>query len=427
MAEATEHPHLAARINTRAVYVLYCLCLLAAHAGGLGIAPLMAIAGVIGLATAAISQGRQGLDLGLKPARWMIALLLFLLWAAISASWSDYTAKGLSNPVKLLIGAVFYIFGMGAFFRAAKGVTKRGVGVIVIATFIAAILLCLDTLTGYRLSMLVDPVGPNEDPISRLGDAQMNVSQGIIMANLVFAPIATLLLWTQRRGPWMVAALIILNITAAVAGGIMAGVLALVLTITAMGFAAIRPTAVIKTLTYVSMGLVGFAPLFGALMGAVPQSVRDALPFSWEHRLVTWGYSAELTRAAPIRGHGFDASRTFNATFEARGFEGLAKISLHPHNAGLQIWLETGAIGALLAVITIFFIGQKAQDFASGGRARAVAVAGTMAAVILIASVSYGVWQDWWWALIALSTGLLGFVPKTRRNYAPIASDKGKL
>lgn len=423
MAEASERHSLATRINNRAVYILYGLCLLAAHAGGLAIAPLMAIAGMIGLATAAFGHGR----LGLVPARWMLAFLAFLLWAAISASWSSYTAKGLSNPVKLVIGAVFYILGIGAFYRAANGVSSRTVGLFIIATFVAAFLLCLDTLSGYWLSMLVDPVGPNEDPIARLGDAQMNVSQGIIMANMVFAPIATLLLWTQKRGPYMVAALVILNVTAAIAGGIWAGVLALALAMAAMGLAAIKPVFMIKALTYLSMGLVGFAPLFGALMGAVPQAIRDVLPFSWEHRIVTWGYTAELTRAAPIKGHGFDASRVFDATFEARGFDDLAKISLHPHNAGLQIWLETGAIGALLGVITIFCLGQKAQDFASGGRARAMAVSGTFAAVIIIASVSYGVWQDWWWALIALSAGLLAFVPKTRRNYAPIAPNNSIL
>lgn len=400
------------RVHARIMFTVFYLSLLAAHAGGLGIAPLMAIAGLAGLVTAFLGKT----SFGLVPAKWMMALGVFLIWAFITSFWSPYDSKGLTNPVKLLIGVVLYIFAIGAFFRCAEPLQKRAVTGIIIAVFLAATLLFIDTISGYGLSMLVDPVRPNEDPISRLGDAQMNVSQGIVMMNLIFAPIVVLLLWTQKRGPIMAGALLILNIIAAIAGGMMVGVLALVLTLCVMALAYRFTQSVIQGLTFTAMGLVGFAPLFGAMMGAIPQGLRDHLPFSWEHRIVTWGYTADLTREAPIMGHGFDAARTFDETFSARGFDGLAKISLHPHNAGLHIWLETGVIGAVLAVITLFFIGEKAQGYASGGRARALAVSGVMAAIILIASVSYGVWQEWWWALIALSLGLLAFVPKTRLN-----------
>ncbi|MGB0906433.1 MAG: hypothetical protein ACPGVT_02985, partial [Maricaulaceae bacterium] len=58
--------------------------------------------------------------------------------------------------------------------------------------------------------------------------------------------------------------------------------------------------------------------------------------------------------------------------------------------------------------------GQEAYFYAHGGRARAMAVSGLMFSIILISSVSYGVWQEWWWASISVAIGTLAWVPKTR-------------
>jgi len=91
----------------------------------------------------------------------------------------------------------------------------------------------------------------------------------------------------------------------------------------------------------------------------------------------------------------------------------LSIVSLHPHNAGLQIWLETGVIGAVLAVTFLWLLGQEALKFAQGGRARSMAAAGLIAPVLLISSVSYGVWQHWWWASLFISAGVLYLVPRT--------------
>jgi len=43
-----------------------------------------------------------------------------------------------------------------------------------------------------------------------------------------------------------------------------------------------------------------------------------------------------------------------------------------------------------------------------------MATAGLCAPIILISSVSYGVWQDWWWATLFIAAGVLSLVPRTK-------------
>ena len=75
---------------------------------------------------------------------------------------------------------------------------------------------------------------------------------------------------------------------------------------------------------------------------------------SWDHRLRMWGYCWNIISEHPLVGAGFDASRTFNDTFFAKDGRELTLLSLHPHNLGIQIWTETGLVGAVFAAILLF-------------------------------------------------------------------------
>jgi hypothetical protein len=62
----------------------------------------------------------------------------------------------------------------------------------------------------------------------------------------------------------------------------------------------------------------------------------------------------------------------------------------------------------------LFLIGREAQKYAAGGRARAIAAVGTIVPLMIFASVSYGVWQHWWWASFFLSAAFLSLIPRTK-------------
>lgn len=408
--------HKAELINRRAVLVIIGLCFVAGHAGGLGLALLAAIAGTIGLLTSDIGETKSQFA-GAFKTQWVLALGLFLGWALMTTLWSPYEPRGLNNALKLMIGVVFYEAGRRAIIRASgdarinplSGLQK----LFIYFPVVAAVIMCLDIASGFGLSFAVDPPQIGEDIEKRRADAIMNTANGIVFLTLMSAPAVIVMLWTKHRGPIIAVLLLALITVSAALSGLNVVIAAVILSIAAMLMAASRPKLTLLIMTGASMMLVGFAPIIGALARLSSEGFRASLPFSWEHRLVTWSYVGDRIREHPIVGHGFDASRTFDASFNMRGFD-MAIVSLHPHNAGLQIWLETGFIGAVLACIVLWLIGQEALKFAAGGRARAMATAGLMAPIILISSVSYGVWQDWWWASIFMSAAVLYVVPRTK-------------
>lgn len=401
----------AVKITARLIFTVLGLSLLAGHAGGLGIAPLMAVAGVAGLVLMATGRAPSS-----RPPIWALALFTFMLWAVLSAGWSPYPATGLSNPIKIIIGVGLFLLGITAFKQTADAAPASAATLLIMLGFTALILLVIDTASGYGLSFFVDPIAEGQTLNDRMRDAEMNVGHGITVLNLLLPPTLVLLLWTRKKGPMWCVLFLSLFLIGAVFGGLMVGVLAIGCSLAAMVAAYRYGPYVITGLGGVAVMLIGFAPLWGAALGAMPQSMRGALPFSWEHRVVTWDFTAQETKSAPIIGHGFDAVRVYQDRFSARGFDDLPVMPLHPHNAGLHIWVETGLIGALLAVIAIVFITRAAAQFARGGRARAIASAGVMAAVIVISSVSYGVWQDWWWASVILACAVCHWVPQTKAH-----------
>lgn len=88
-------PHMTAQkaelINRRAALVVLGLCFVAGHAGGLGITPLAAIAGIFGLVTHDMSAAKRKLS-HIFQAQWVLAMSLFVGWAVISSLWSPYDA-----------------------------------------------------------------------------------------------------------------------------------------------------------------------------------------------------------------------------------------------------------------------------------------------------------------------------------------------
>lgn len=424
-------PHMTAQraelINRRTALIVLGLCFVAGHAGGLGIAPLAAIAGLIGALTSDVSGFKLRLSAALKT-HWIIALGLFLGWAMLSTLWSPYETRGVNNAVKLIAGVVFFEMGRRAIIRANGDAFVAPLNsaqkLMTYLPVIAAVVLCLDIASGFGLSYAIDPPRETENLDMRRADAIMNTANGIVFLTLMSAPCAVLLLWTRYRGPIVCVLLLALVIICAALNGLNVGVAAVLLSVAAMLLAARYPKGVLTALTGAAMMLTVFAPIIAALAMASSSAFRASVPFSWEHRLVTWSFVGERIREHPIMGHGFDASRTFDETFSARGFDGLSVVSLHPHNMGLHIWLELGVIGAVLAATCLYLLGQEALKFAQGGRARAMAVSGLIAPVLLISSVSYGVWQEWWWATIFVSIAVLHVVPKTKRGSNPAIDSK---
>jgi O-antigen ligase len=147
------------------------------------------------------------------------------------------------------------------------------------------------------------------------------------------------------------------------------------------------------------------APFVSPLLSNDPAIVAS-LPDSWAIRLEVWKFASQEIAASPLLGHGLDSARAYTDTVQVRG-QTLSALPLHPHSASLQIWLETGAIGALLAAAALITGGLALMRALRANRIAAAAACGALGAVGLIANVSYGAWQEWWVATVLAATALV--------------------
>src|SRR5262249_16464665 len=99
-----------------------------------------------------------------------------------------------------------------------------------------------------------------------------------------------------------------------------------------------------------------------------------ALPLSGAARVVIWRYVSGRIPENFWFGHGLDASRTAPQLLPVRDGYSVAAIPLHPHSASMQVWFETGAIGALLAAAALLSGGWAASRLAAN-RSQAAAAA----------------------------------------------------
>jgi O-antigen ligase len=129
------------------------------------------------------------------------------------------------------------------------------------------------------------------------------------------------------------------------------------------------------------------------------------MPGSTLHRWLIWRFTAARVAERPVLGWGFDSSRSIPGSHEILGMHGQS-LPLHPHNAPLQWWLELGFPGALLGA-ALYLAALRAIMRGSLTRAATAAAQGLLFSATVVANLSYGTWQNWWLAALALSAALL--------------------
>jgi O-antigen ligase len=149
---------------------------------------------------------------------------------------------------------------------------------------------------------------------------------------------------------------------------------------------------------------VAIVPLVFAIY-ATQAHTNEQLFWSARHRIVIWEYTAEKIAEAPILGAGVSSARGFDKLEEGtRTFEPGTKIpretNLHAHNAYLQVWFETGAVGAaLLLCIGLLLLGAIAR---APAHVQPLLMA-TFTTHALVAAFGFSVWAPWVLASFALA------------------------
>ena len=380
-----------------------------ALAGGLG----FQVAGFVLGASAILAWAADRTNADYLRAKWPIWLLGLVLWAWVSSLWSPYEGSIWSGNASVLFGMVvallfapLAVLKTPAKFRNAIIWTIIGMGLLGVA------LLLIDAASGFALSLMGDPVRAGEDPIQRLSDAEMNLGRGQVSYAQLLWPVAALLILRVKRGWILALAAFLALMLSAYFNNLFIVIPTLILAGGFAGLAWFKPTLGLSLAFALAIASVAFAPILGLISSLIDADLMRQIPLSWEHRLRMWGYSWELIQQAPLIGHGFDSARVFDElTFRAPDGRDITVMSMHPHNIGLHIWLETGIIGAALKVGFLISLLKTALKTCKSSL-RAFAVTGLLVTVATSGAVTVGVWQHWWWALIVLAVSLVCFVPQ---------------
>ena len=143
-----------------------------------------------------------------------------------------------------------------------------------------------------------------------------------------------------------------------------------------------------------------------------------------QHRLHIWSFTGERVAEAPIFGWGFNASRSIPSGEAERFKEDQENIiPVHPHNAGLQVWLELGLVGALLLtglLLALLFALARA-----GPVDQALGLA-TFTTALLHRQRLLWLWQNQWVAALLISALVFqlcrnGGEAETRTHATPVS------
>jgi O-antigen ligase len=177
------------------------------------------------------------------------------------------------------------------------------------------------------------------------------------------------------------------------------------------GLAALLHRHIVLAIGAVATVVVVAMPLLVGLLPAPEQF--GGLKYSAVHRAYIWRFTTERINEHPWRGWGLDAARNLPGgqtplpgidVSKVEGPINAVMLPLHPHNGALQVRVELGLPGALLlAAVVAFAYWQVSRIDANGARAAATAA---VTAALGVGCLSFGLWQNWWIALLGIAAAL---------------------
>lgn len=366
------------------------------------LAPLSLLAdkAVVPLAIAAAFAG--GLVLGTVALPWRVidrplagALALFTAWSLVTAWWSIHpvAAATLALRVGALLLVLLYLAGLVRLLDDLQ--RQRVVQGFCLGFALAAAIASIDLMFGTPIFDLLKGTARSENA------AYTRLNRGVSALAILIWPLAVL---AWQRG-WHAAALLLPPTLFALTllSNHSASTLALGAGMLAAAVACLGRTATRLVLAVSIAGALLAAPLAVDLMQRVGLHESDLLHRNALHRLHIWGVVNERIAERPFFGWGFDASPDLPTEGVEPFAPGKKIIPSHPHNGGLQIMVETGVFGSLLAMAVLILIARRIDRLATPARVCGVAM---LVAVLGIASIAYGIWQSHWLTLIGAAAAV---------------------
>jgi O-antigen ligase len=388
-------------------------------AGVAGLTPLLAYLWSLGFAAVVALAGLLCLPLlfrNRRPDLGQGLLLALVVWALASMAWSvatplhpdlhDYDSIESITGVKLALELGLYGAFVGGALMLSKAAGQRTSLVLAAGLLAITVVFLVDAVSKAQVYQWIRVLAGQPQ---RPDWAMRDVARVAYVLALLFWPAylrleqAGLIILAAVMAVAMVAGAYLLNADAPFAALIVSGAV----------FAAVRFLGRPALLVWIGGVALYFlaAPLIVHALGhgvLIHPAAGDIRVESWAIRTDIWRFAADRILEKPFFGWGLDAARTFSPN-----------IPLHTHNAAIQIWLELGAVGAAITVLFWLWLGGRIDAIEARDRPLAAAAAACASAYLTIGALSFGVWQEWWLGLGALSVAAIAALAAARRDLFP--------
>jgi exopolysaccharide production protein ExoQ len=320
------------------------------------------------------------------PALALLAVALVAMsWASVAWAIDPAHSRGAALQVTVIFAGVLVF--LAATPLPDEKASDRLFLVLAAATVLGAAIIALDWSTGDRFQSLV---------MHRPGtDAATKYNRGIDYLVLIAWPQLAFAVWRRR---WRQVVVVAASLVAVLVVGVsLAGQAAALAGIVVFALAIWLPRTATGLLAAGTVALAMGAPLGLRLLAIHRADLAAYLKGSGFERLEIWDPMTAHVLERPFLGWGIGDADTMPDAFLHNGH------GVYPHNQWLELWVETGAIGAIiglaLALLTLRRIGRLAPPI------RPYALA-AFAAAVVISCVNFEVTTDSWWAALAASAWL---------------------
>lgn len=388
-------------LTTVVLGALWALWPFIALAGGLGFSTLTGIAALLLLPVVARS---------LRPRLYFALLVAFFIYTGVTMMWSPREQVLVSlnldkmqfaiRSEMLRVGLQILALGglIGAAMRLDDKAKARVQAIAHVALMLQLVIVVVLTLFEEQILQMLTVIVPDT------GEGVQNITRNCLILAAATPVLAVGLARgkSPAAGAFLVVALLVGVGAILVKRDVQAGLLSIVFAGACMAVVHVLPKIGFKLLSLGLAGVIMSAPwLFGFLTAGATFANADS---SSSYRAAIWQRVITIINEHPITGSGLGVLRTVRESIDVGMFANQYTVPNHPHNMMLQLWSETGAIGAGLLSLAIVFAGWRMADQRQLGAAglRAAALLGAMVA----GCVSFELWNDWWWAV----GGLLGML-----------------
>lgn len=142
----------------------------------------------------------------------------------------------------------------------------------------------------------------------------------------------------------------------------------------------------------------------------LPKDFSEHVKDTGDYRLMIWNFVGRHTLDHLPFGIGIDGSRVLSSDGETVPYNKGDILPDHPHNVYLQIWLELGIPGVIIAMLLtgllwrrIYYAPRRIQPF----------IWGYVVTASITLAIAYGTWQAWWLAAHGLTAIYMAAIART--------------